>query len=253
MNRIAFTICLNSAKHLLRNGYYDYLLSDVLDYLVVCEGAVKSGSSPYCVGDNSNYHMLGRSIDSTNDVLDLLRKKYPDKIFVIRSSGIWQSKTAMCNEALLHLKTKFKKAFLWQIDADEQWTKSAMKANENALLKSGAKVGAVKFNQFVGKNIIAVGEYWGGNTLQRLWIWDGDLFITHEPPVIENEGLPILLPEKFNHYSYVEIEDVRFKSNWYGYGYGFFERWEKLQTQTEFPRPLAELFPQYDGEIIKYQ
>lgn len=247
MKRLAFTICLNAAHHLLHNNYADYLLTDVLDYWVISEGAVMSGSSPYCIGDNSEYQINGRSIDTTNEILDGLKARFPDKLTILRRAGLWSSKTEMVNAALDAICEKYPEGWLWQIDADEQWTLSDMQCNEQYLLNNNARIGDAKFYQYVGKDIIAIGDNWGGNSMSRLWNWHGEKCITHEPPVMDIHGKTVLMPQKFHHYSYVHDCDVKFKSNWYGYGDEFYERWKTLQTQTEFPRPLSELFTGWEG------
>lgn len=249
MKRLAFTIIFNGEHHLLHNNYAEYLLNDVLDYWVIVEGSCHStGSTSWCRGSNEQYHVHGHSTDETLCIINDLQKKYPNKCSVVLRDGPWSNKDEMVNAAIKELKNHYNRGMLHQIDIDEQWIKSDMIENESFLLSHGAKSGDCNFNQFIGKDIIAVGTNWGGNTITRLWDWNGEYFSSHEPPRLYGNNEPfVLLPKKYHHYSYVFEKDVRFKCDWYGYGDDFFERWKVLQTQTEFPRPLSELFPGWEG------
>ncbi len=60
MKRLCFTIALNAERHLLYNNYANYLANNVLDYWVICEGAVKNNSSKHCPGNNDKYHVKRR-------------------------------------------------------------------------------------------------------------------------------------------------------------------------------------------------
>lgn len=253
MKRLSFTIALNAERHLLFNNYANYLANDVLDYWVIAEGAVKNNSSKHCPGNNDKYHVNGRSIDKTNLILDTLERKYPDKVKIIRKEGLWDSKDEMVNTAIDTIKLKYNSGWLYGIDVDEVWKLEDMIENENFLLLNNAKTGESRFYQYVGKDIIAVGPNWGDNTCIRLWNWNGERFLSHAPSILENEGKKIIMPKKFHHYSYVYEDEVLFKSIYYGYGDDFFNRWKKLQTQTEFPRLLSELFTgqQAENGIIK--
>jgi len=253
--RIGFTIVLNGKHHLVHNNYAEYLLKDCLDYWVVIEGATKSGgSTSWCTGDNSKYHKNGSSIDGTIEYLLKLKEEYPNLIVVL-ANKIFSSKDEMVNVAINEIKKITDKCLLIQIDVDEQWTKGDLQENENILLAEKAKMGQIKFNHYVGKGIIAKGPNWGDNWQNRLWNWNGEYFDSHEPPALRGgNGKVIQINKACEHYSYYFEDDVRFKADWYGYGEGFFQRWKKLQTETEFPQPLSYLFGGYEGEngkIIK--
>lgn len=251
MKRIGFTIILNGEKHLLHNNYAEYLLDECLDYWVVIEGASKpGGSTSWCIGDISKYHKDGHSIDATLDILESLKMSHLDKMFYGWNYGLWNSKDEMVNFGIkMLLDNGINSGWLWQIDIDEQWTKEDMEFNEQYMLYNSATHGDAKFYQYVGKDIYAEGPHWGGNTMTRLWNWTGEFFNSHEPPVLGKAGYTVVLPKKYHHYSYYHEEDVKFKSQFYNYGEDFFNRWEILQKQTEFPRPLGELFPGVVGEI----
>ena len=256
--RLAFTIILNGEQHLLHNGYAEYLLENCLDFWSITEGACHStGSTTWCKGDNSKYHENGHSIDDTRKILEDLKKKYPDKLNIKYNvdNFLWDNKDRMVNAAIDGLKNNgYKKGFLWQIDIDEQWTVEDMEYCE-AQLGETYKMGQIKFNQYVGKDIVAKGPNWGDNWQNRLWNWNGETFDRHEPPVLNGgNGKTIQINKACEHYSYYFEDDVRFKADWYGYGDLFFQKWKKLQSETEFPQPLSRLFSGYEsenGKIIK--
>jgi hypothetical protein len=250
--RIGFTIILNGEIHLIHNNYADYLMSNVFDYWVVVEGACEStGSTRWCTGDNSKYHSNGNSIDGTIHILKKLKSKYGNKFdYLIAENGKWISKDEMVNVAIDMLRKKYTDALLWEVDIDEQWKIEDMIINEKHLLDNKGKTGKVRFYQYVGYDIIAVGPKWGGNTMNRLWDWKGEYFETHEPPILKGgNGVTIELPKKYHHYSYYFEDDVKFKSEWYGYGVEFFKRWKVIQETLKFPIPLSSLFPHFDGTI----
>ena len=108
MKRCGFTIILNGKKHLLHNNYYEYLLEEVFDYLVIVEGATLSkGSTSWCTGSIENFHKNGHSIDGTLEYLIGLQKKYPKKLLVLYNQNdvLWNSKDEMVNVAIQGLKS----------------------------------------------------------------------------------------------------------------------------------------------------
>lgn len=255
MLRIGFSIILNGIKHLEHNDYAKYLINNCLDYWIIVEGASQNdGSTNWVEGfhymNTDKFHHNGSSIDGTVGYLNELQKKYSHKVKVIFPEGgrPWYSKDEMVNKAIEEINKTLPEAatcyFLWQIDIDEQWTEKQMSQAEFELYSSGRNCGMFHFNQFVGKNLIAVGPNWGGNTLNRLWIWSGQKFKSHEPAELENQKEPILLSPIFDHYSYYYSQDVLFKALWYYDDLEIYKNWLKIQElpKHSFPIPLKTLF-----------
>lgn len=240
--RIGFTIIFNGLKHLLHNNYAEYLLSTCLDYWVVVDGAVENNhwneNNSYIDGYNIN----GKSIDGTIDYLNKLKKKYSNLIF-IETNKKWSDKTEKQNAAINEIKKITNKCYLWHIDIDEQWLYEDMLEAENELDKNNSSIAKFKFNQFIGKNLIASGKSWGGNSVKRLFKWSGENFLTHYYSEIEDENI-CELSQKFNHYSYYFDFDVYFKSKWYYNDKKIYDNWKKLQEKNidEFPLSINELF-----------
>lgn len=245
MKRVAFTIIYNGLHHLKHNGFADRMAS-MFDHWVIVEGAANNGgSTAWC----KQHHGADNSTDGTIEYLNELEKKHRN-ISVFRGLGKWRSKDDMCNHALKMLGVEVsEKCFLWEVDADEQWTLDAIEQNEQALISSGKTTGAVRWNHFVSHDLIAVGD-WGGNLNTRLWIWDDanyQRFLSHEPPVLSGTTDPIELPYKCNHYSYYFEKDVLFKSRWYGGHQHVHKNWINLQLNFErkkikFPLHISYLF-----------
>lgn len=246
VDRIAFTIILNGIHHLTHNKYAEFL-AETFDYWVIVEGASRSkGSTSWCKKMPDEYHKNGKSIDGTVEFIKELQKKYKN-IILIESNGMWNSKDDMVNKAILEIKKITNSCFLWQIDIDEQWTIEQIINSEIELLDKGGKVGKFEVYQFVGEDLISVGKDWAGIPFKRLWDWNGEKFISHEPPVLqgEKEQSVVLLSNKMKHYSFYFEQDVKFKNDWYSDHEGLYKNWLKLKEEDTFPQHITYLLPQF--------
>jgi glycosyltransferase involved in cell wall biosynthesis len=263
--RIGFTICFNGLHHLLHNNYAEKLIN-MLDYWVIVEGATNNGgSTKWCKRMPDWCHNAGHSTDGTVEFLKEFRRQHKDKISIRYAyNGNWASKDAMvncCTELIAYSNTSpinfvsdwfnynpeklVNNVFLWQIDADEQWTPEAMDEAEKQL---DGDCGMFLCDYYVGKNLMAKDE----RPYKRLWRWKGQGFASHEPPVLKGgNGKEMLLPQRFDHYAYYYERDVIFKDEWYGGHKGIHKRWLELQKETVFPQPLSRLLPRKTGEICQ--
>lgn len=259
--RVGFTIIYNGAHHLLHNGWMN-TVSEMLDRWVVIEGAANpGGSTSWCKELEKK-----SSDDGTIRILRNLELRNPlIKCLLGRPEG-WPSKDRMVRYALSVLQgwsgSFPEDVFLWQLDIDEQWTISQMAEAERMLVESGADCGCFHANHFVGPGLVARGTWGEGNdpddplrnAYRRLWRWRGQQFATHEPPMLEGgNGREILLPQRFDHFSYYFPEDVRFKERYYQGYEGLYDRWSALQSdasrdETEFPQPLSRLITGHWGQ-----
>jgi hypothetical protein len=210
----------------------------------VVEGACKNtGSTSWCKPFPPEFHNNGKSVDGTNEFLRDLSTHHRNLIH-IQPKGLWENKDVQVNQAINAVKKLTNQCFLWEIDADEQWTKEQIEKSEVVLMEQEAKTGCFLCNYFVGKNLLAKGAWGEGYILpyRRLWYWQGERFETHEPPRLENgNGMGILIPIRFNHYALFFEKDVLFKKAWYN-GYEMLDqRWKALQEATSFPRPISDL------------
>lgn len=262
--RFAFTIGLNCKHHLLHNDFYKKML-DMFDYWVFVEGASQNGgSTKWCKQMPGKWHDNGRSVDGTiGELYNIIDYNFNigkhDFRVLFNHGEMWESKDAMVNEAIKEIKKKHDIGFLWQVDADEQWKLEDIEAAENWMENLGAKSGAFRPNHYVGKDLVACGD-WGSVPFQRVWRWNGELFASHEPPTLEGMRKYdfLQLPQRFEHYSYYFEQDVKFKSEWYTGHQNVYKGWKKLQTETVFPQPISYLFGdtkygKMDAEIVKLE
>lgn len=243
--RIAFTIVHNGLHHLKHNDQALNILK-TCDWWVVVEGAAHSnGSTQWCKKFPSHLHKNGASIDGTREFLRDLSKTAKNLVY-IPSNGFWESKDEQVNRAIKEVRKLTKKCHLWEIDADEQWTKEAMIAAERELDSIPDKAGAFQADCYVGKNLKAIGDWGEARTYGyiRLWKWSGEDFICHEPPLLEGAGKDAaMLKPRFKHYNYYFEKDVRFKDLWYGGHEGILERWELINSMPRqcFPMHISNL------------
>lgn len=265
--RIGFTIIYNGAHHLEHNDWGNQL-AKMLDYWVIVEGvALPGGSTNWC-----NKLEETESNDGTIKKIKDMEMTWSNVRIVDIPFNGWISKDAMVNTALIDdrmttraiIAKQANRLFLWQLDCDEQWTADQMAEAERMLVEADADCGCFHANHYVGKDLIAKGTWGEGNdptdplknAYRRLWRWKGQNFKTHEPPVLEGgNGKEILLPQRFNHYSYYFEKDVIFKSQYYNGYENIHTKWLSLQKETNFPQPINRLIGGYwgntDTKIVK--
>jgi len=250
--RIGFSIILNGLHHLKHNDYAEYLANN-LDLWIIAEGAcLNQGSTKWCKAMPERYHDVnGSSVDGTWSYIIQLSDYYHNVVianeninslkFKEETGTFWNSKDSQvnaCIETLKHMNFNWKidPIYLWQIDCDEQWDLNNMKKAEEKLLKSNCRVGMFHCNYWVGSNLQVKGEWGEGLKLpyRRLWLWEGEYFKTHEPPLLGDGFMSeVLLPQRFEHYAYYFEKDVRFKNDWYSGHEGILQRWKQLNNKAK--------------------
>jgi hypothetical protein len=243
--RVAFSIVLNGLHHLQHNNYYQTML-DNFDYWIIVEGqALPNGSTSWCKQLNETYQINGRSVDGTHEFLSELAFKN-SKLIYIPSNGPWNSKDQMVNVAIKAIKNITNECFLWEVDIDEQWTKTQLEQAELELTINKTKTGHFLCDYYVGKEWLSLGG-WGEGQLEpyrRLWNWKGESFIKHEPPTLDTPDQSIsLLTPRFTHYAYYFEKDVAFKNDYYSGHENVLEGYHALEKSTNNEEPLSVLFP----------
>lgn len=265
--RVGFSIILNGLHHLQHNDYAEYLANN-LDLWIIAEGAsLNQGSTQWCKEMPDKYHKFGISNDGTWEYVVKLSDSYPNVKIVNHFikhleykdddyCRFWKSKDHQVNACIAYLKYmnfswKVDPIYLWQIDIDEQWKMEDMAQAEKKLGSSGCRTGMFHCDYWVGPNLQARGEWGEGLKLpyRRLWIWEGEDFKTHEPPVLGDGSLTeFLLSQRFQHYAYYFEKDVQFKNDWYSGHEGILERWKKLNNIQNLHKigtsfPIGDLLP----------
>lgn len=239
MKRIAITIVYESMHHLEHNDFAQFML-DNFDYWVVVEGLTGNGGS---TGWCNDLDLPPNSTDGTYEYLKSLMDR-PGFVLIHQPGKKWDSKDEMVAAATDHINEVFPhdRAFLWQVDSDEQWTIEDIRAAETTLERSSHRVAAFQFHHHV-REYIATGK-WGSGFVKRLWKWKrGMTFAKHEPPTMVGEGAKVMfLPQKFHHFSYTFEKDIAFKEKYYrGYD-GLLENWKNMPENARVV-PIFKLFP----------
>jgi len=244
--RIVFSIIHNGIHHLFHNDQYLKILNSCDKWVVVEGASLPNGSTKWCKKFPDENHENGGSNDGTKDFLLQLSLK-SNKLHYVESHGFWLSKDHQVNRAIEEVRKITDSCWLWEIDIDEQWETEQMDVAERELAAHRTKAGCFRSKCFIGKNLRAIGDWGEARTYgyTRLWRWEGENFLCHEPPVLE--GLmgvePTMLSPVFKHYNYYFEKDVLFKDRWYGGHEGIYERWKLINSLDKrfFPMHISNL------------
>lgn len=173
----------------------------------------------------------------------------------------WEGKIEMVNAPLREIKEE---CLLWQIDSDEIWTAEQVGRVRQMFLQQPNKTSALFFcRYFMGPDIVTVGANSYGNTGEHEWrrVWrinPGEIFTTHEPPVIggrKERDFPRTETAEagliFDHFAYALEKTLAFKQQYYGANSGWYKNaladWRRLQTNESWPvKRLKDFIPWVD-------
>ena len=234
--RVAITIIYNGLHHLTHKGFCEFMTKN-FDYWVVVEGSSRNGgSTSWC----KPIKLPHSSEDGTVEFMKDWAARHDNVLFYTHHKH-YLSKDEQFNKGIVLLKTVTNKAYLWQVDADEHWTAQDMEMAERRLWRSASNVAAFQFNHYIKEDLIALGD-WGSSRVNRLWKWSGQLFESHEPAVMQGQTKPIELDPRFDHYSMVFAQDVKFKSRYYRGHEMIYLNWCKLDDRNDYPIHISNLF-----------
>jgi len=239
MKKIAFTIVLNGMPFIMKQSE---VILEVFDEWHIIEGVVLPlHDTKWCklvnpkFFNNTDGDYFGCSIDGTSQYIDLIKKKYPDKVFIYRKKTFWDGKIEMCRR----INDRLENCILMQIDVDEIWRKDQLIEILSFAEKEKEYDGMIfKCNFYVGPDLVIRDEDTYPNkedTWTRLWIIkDKTEWISHEPPKLQ--GLTKFLDKNFTgnkgwifeHFAYVLESQIDFKENFYGYT-GAKIAWKNMQ------------------------
>jgi glycosyltransferase involved in cell wall biosynthesis len=189
------------------------------------------------------------SNDGTTEYIDQLLQHFPKNITCYRNQRRWHGKLEMISAPLKNLPDDI---LLWEIDVDEFWTSNQIISLNNHFCNAPDRTAAAFYCRFfVGPKHIAdnIG-YYGNQEWRRVWRYRrGDFWASHEPPSllrtfdsqIPQDVMNIypFSPDEmwwsglvFDHFAYVNEEQVRFKESYYGY-HGAAEAWKKMIASTD--------------------
>jgi len=186
---------------------------------------------------DDSLHRQGRSNDGTTEYLDEIVSLYPQNITVYRkpAGAFWDGKLEMVSAPLKNLPEE---CLLWQIDADELWSREQFIKLRQLFISHSEKTAAwFRCHYFVGPELIISSRNTYGhnpeNEWQRVWRYrKGMHWASHEPPRLQEgngngRDVGIINPflhyemEKngliFQHFAYVIPKQLIFKQAYYGY------------------------------------
>jgi len=235
--RYALTIVYNAKHHLLHQDFAERMVS-MFDKWVIVEGFSRNGgSTAWC----NSIRPPSQSTDGTIETCQNLASQYPTKVLFATSQTGWPSKDVQVNKGIELLQGN-PDGWLWQVDADEQWTESDLTEAETMLGIGSNTAGGFQFYHYLckdsdGRQLVGKGS-WGDGISTRLWWWHGQKFKTHEPPIMEGQDGYKVLPQKYHHYSYYFEQDVEFKSRYYKGYRSVLANWRTLQKRR-FDYPIS--------------
>lgn len=212
---------------------------------------------------SDSLHSQGRSHDGTSEYLDRIQREHPDKITIYRKPPprLWDGKLEMINAFLPHLPED---CLLWQVDADELWSRAQIVKLRELFLEHPGKTAAWFWcRYFVGPELVVSSRAGYSQNPESEWlrVWrykSGMEWASHEPPRLietssrdgerevgkinpfwhfemEEHGLV------FQHFAYAVQEQLAFKQIYYGYRDAL-DGWQKLQAAQERPLLLRNYF-----------
>lgn len=236
--RAALTIIYNSIEDLNHNGFSQFMVAN-FDHWIIVDGSSKNGGS---TGWCNKIETTPSSTDGTLDFISGLAL-WNQNVHIYSQDTHYNSKDEQFNIGVDILRSLTTSCYLWQVDSDEQWTIQDLEQAEQMLSASSANVAEFQFNHYVingDTTCLAKGD-WGSGSVNRLWKWDGQRFDRHEPAVMTGQTTPVLLPQKFEHYSYCVEKKIAFKSKYYQHHENVYRNWKLLPT-FKFPCHISKLF-----------
>lgn len=235
--RIAFTIIYEGMEHLQHLDFAEKMAS-MFDHWVVVEGhALPNGSTGWC----NQLSVSATSQDGTVKFMEDFAATHPNVHFYSHKK-YFNSKDEQVNYCINIIKKLTSECWLWEVDVDEHWKPEDLNTAEQVALDSSNNGFSFGFNHYVGKGIVAVGD-WGSGFLNRLWKWNGELFFTHEPAMLRGQRHTTPISEvKFNHYSYYFEQSVKFKSLYYSGHENVYKNWHSIQQPNHYPINISQLF-----------
>ena len=221
---------------------------------------------------DASFHEQGRSNDGTSAYLDEIAAAHPGQISLYRKplGQFWDGKLEMVSAPLASIKEP---CLLWQIDADELWTRAQIEAVRAAFIAQPDATAAYFWcDYYVGPEALISTRYNYAQNPNQEWLraWryaPGDYWAAHEPPTLMRRtrrapldlgrARPILHDETeaigavFQHFAYATPEQAQFKEKYYGYA-GAEQHWRALQRAVEAGGPLAlrDYFPWVTDETL---
>ena len=208
-------------------------------------------------------HRNGLSNDGTSQYLDRIAGECPRAVTLYRkpTGSFWDGKREMVAAPLSNIKGA---CLLWQVDADELWRPEQIVAMHELFRSQPGRSAAFYWcDYFVGPDIVVSTRYNYAQDPQVEWLrtWrfsPGMQWLAHEPPTLVSRdpsgrvfNVAAIAPfthddteaagARFQHFSYVTEEQIRFKQIYYAEGHA--ENWRRMNAELRRSRFLRDYFP----------
>lgn len=166
------------------------------------------------------------------------------------ANPFWSNKVEMVNHPLRTASDE--QAVLLQVDVDEMWTTAQVEEITKMMLSNQDKDFAMFWCRYFVAPYLYISDT---NTFvnnpkhswRRAWNWRrGDLFRTHEPPVLQGRDQAAFSHEEtaerglvFDHYAYALREQVKFKEIYYGYEAAS-GKWNRMINEAVVNEPASK-------------
>lgn len=236
MKKIAFTIVFNGMPFLRKQVGY---IPQTFDHWYIIEGPAKNTHDTQWCKKIPEQYLSDRNLsrDGTTEFIDQIARDH-DNVTVYRPphKKFWDGKVEMCNSFIDNVEN----AILMQIDVDEFWDPNVLKDMFEFCEAHPGMFDCMSFrcNFFLGPRLLVTQKGTYGDMpwdWKRLWIvkqptkWE-----RHEPPTLKGCTREVSKDAterngwKFNHYAYINVDQVRFKQDYYGYADAV-QKWNNLQ------------------------
>jgi glycosyltransferase involved in cell wall biosynthesis len=228
--KIAIQTILFNAEKNMPEGMLDCWLKQAEkygDYIFITEGATKAVNH-YWDGNTSFATQDGSSTDNTVEIIENFIKDKP-KFFFKKSNGFWDGKTSMLNFWMNHADKPDDIDYIWQIDGDEFYLDEDFEKIKNILIEQSPSQIDFFANHFWGDFNHCIDETSDGHWANAIpWsrifkVNKHSYWLSHEPPRMHFQDFTKVINKyetlnekiKLFHYSYVNENQVNFKSKFY--------------------------------------
>lgn len=196
-------------------------LVDFFDRIIIVEGASRGDG----LGHGDGRNITGGNISSTDGTVDILKRlqdEIPKLRVVFPPARGWGGKTEQINAGLQHAEP----GWLYQRDADEFFFLEDLERLHAVIDDSDYTDVSFFARHFWGsaRFHMKISRQTWGNELEwrRVWRWNGEPFLSHEPPRLKRDYENLLTMEETRalgiylfHYAYAFLEQIKVKQQFY--------------------------------------
>lgn len=235
------------------------------DAVFITEGATRA-ETHYFDGDTSSMTTDGMSTDGTRRIIREFIEGKP-KFHFKEADGFWDGKTRMLNHWFYEGSPIYNYDYVWQIDSDEFYTAENVWKIKGLIEYNHPNRIDFFANHFWGDFHHCMDERADGIWAQQIpWrrifrLHSSSAWISHEPPQMNipernciDKYQTLKLGIKLDHYSYVNRDQVEFKSKFFRNPekLELFDKWQQDKTTEVFGCQSLPFTGEHCGLIKEY-